>query len=627
MRPYTGRTHQLRAHLKAVGHPILGDPKYGDEASALLSGGLKLQLHARRIELPHPSRGALILEAPPSPELLAGFERFGFDEHEAPADPFEGRRGGGGTPPMSPPAARGAGMHPSVAAQVDAGLAHLRARRFPEAAALLALVAVAAPGEPELHRALAEALLGVGDLPTAEGEARVAIAADKRRPPAWATLAAVLVAAGRPAEAEKALRQALALDRRFARAAVRLNELLLRQGRAREAAQATAALAPSSGDAVLLAAHAHALKAEGRREDSLAVYERARKVDRLSGVAEHNVASALADLQRNDEALAATDGAFAKGLDAAETWLVRAHALQGLNRHEEAEAAYGEALRRDPRGRDAVIDLARLIWMRTGDAARACAVYDCAIAAGARDPMLFADKARLLEYAGDAPAALLAIAPALQGEGDVRAHLVAAQIAAPLDADLAAQHVEIAVIGCPSDPGVRLALGEARLAQGRASEAASIASETLATQPHNQHALAVQAAAWRILGDPRYRALYDYATLVGCFVIDTPARLARPGQLSCRPGPGAEPPARPAHAPGGPVFAQRHADERQPAQGGRTRHQGRLHRSRCADPRLHRATRQGARCGALENALRVHLRRRVVGPPQAGRAPRRPRAS
>ena len=96
LRPYTGRTHQLRAHLKAVGHPILGDPKYGDEASAALSGGLKLQLHARRIELPHPSRGALILEAPPSPELLAGFERFGFDAHEADADPFEGRRGGGG---------------------------------------------------------------------------------------------------------------------------------------------------------------------------------------------------------------------------------------------------------------------------------------------------------------------------------------------------------------------------------------------------------------------------------------------------------------------------------------------------------------------------------------------------
>ncbi len=70
--------------MRAIGHPILGDPKYGDEASAALSGGLKLQLHARRLSLPHPSGGRLVVEAPLSPEMKAGFERFGFDEHEAP---------------------------------------------------------------------------------------------------------------------------------------------------------------------------------------------------------------------------------------------------------------------------------------------------------------------------------------------------------------------------------------------------------------------------------------------------------------------------------------------------------------------------------------------------------------
>jgi 23S rRNA pseudouridine955/2504/2580 synthase len=90
--PHTGRTHQLRAHMLAMGHPILGDPKYRTEASAGLSADLKLQLHARRLTIPHPSRGTLILEAPLSPELRAGFERFGFDEHEADPEPFEGRR-------------------------------------------------------------------------------------------------------------------------------------------------------------------------------------------------------------------------------------------------------------------------------------------------------------------------------------------------------------------------------------------------------------------------------------------------------------------------------------------------------------------------------------------------------
>ena len=89
--PHTGRTHQLRAHMLAMGHPILGDPKYATEASSALSGPLKLQLHARRLVLAHPTRGQLVLEAPLSPEMRAGFKHFGFDEHEADPDPFKSR--------------------------------------------------------------------------------------------------------------------------------------------------------------------------------------------------------------------------------------------------------------------------------------------------------------------------------------------------------------------------------------------------------------------------------------------------------------------------------------------------------------------------------------------------------
>jgi 23S rRNA pseudouridine955/2504/2580 synthase len=92
LRPHTGRTHQLRAHMKAIGHPILGDPKYSDEKSAQLSEGLKLQLHARSVMLPHPSVGMLFIEAPISPELKAGFAKFGFSEDEADQDPFAKRQ-------------------------------------------------------------------------------------------------------------------------------------------------------------------------------------------------------------------------------------------------------------------------------------------------------------------------------------------------------------------------------------------------------------------------------------------------------------------------------------------------------------------------------------------------------
>lgn len=62
LRPITGRTHQLRVHCAHLGHPILGDPQYGNEASAF---GLPSQiLCAKRLEFDHPITGAhLILES------------------------------------------------------------------------------------------------------------------------------------------------------------------------------------------------------------------------------------------------------------------------------------------------------------------------------------------------------------------------------------------------------------------------------------------------------------------------------------------------------------------------------------------------------------------------------------
>jgi 23S rRNA pseudouridine955/2504/2580 synthase len=93
LRPLTGRTHQLRAHMLALGHPILGDPKYNTASSIEVSGPLRLQLHARRLVISHPSGGMIDAEAPLSVEMKAGFARFGFDEHEATdPDPFPRHR-------------------------------------------------------------------------------------------------------------------------------------------------------------------------------------------------------------------------------------------------------------------------------------------------------------------------------------------------------------------------------------------------------------------------------------------------------------------------------------------------------------------------------------------------------
>lgn len=53
--PLTGRTHQLRVHLLAIGHAILGDALYA--TPAVLARSPRLLLHAERLRLPHPARG------------------------------------------------------------------------------------------------------------------------------------------------------------------------------------------------------------------------------------------------------------------------------------------------------------------------------------------------------------------------------------------------------------------------------------------------------------------------------------------------------------------------------------------------------------------------------------------
>ncbi len=70
----TGRTHQIRRHLLAIGHPVAGDRKYGDfpfNREAKARWGLKrLFLHAESIEFPHPQHGGRVRVEAPLPEEL-----------------------------------------------------------------------------------------------------------------------------------------------------------------------------------------------------------------------------------------------------------------------------------------------------------------------------------------------------------------------------------------------------------------------------------------------------------------------------------------------------------------------------------------------------------------------------
>jgi 23S rRNA pseudouridine955/2504/2580 synthase len=78
--PLTGRTHQIRVHATAIGHPIVGDAKYGGK-DAFLTGGIsrKMHLHARRLLVEHPDGGTLDIAADLPPHMTDSFAMLGFD--------------------------------------------------------------------------------------------------------------------------------------------------------------------------------------------------------------------------------------------------------------------------------------------------------------------------------------------------------------------------------------------------------------------------------------------------------------------------------------------------------------------------------------------------------------------
>jgi tetratricopeptide (TPR) repeat protein len=269
---------------------------------------------------------------------------------------------------------------------------------------------------------------------------------------------------------------------------------------------------------------ADALKAQGRWDAAVAAHRQITQAFPREPVAFHNLAATLGDVGQAAAAEEAVVHAMRLGLDAPESWLVRARAVQMLGRLDEAEQLYRQALRRRPLYLDAMRDLAQLRWMRSGDVAAATAPIDAALAQAPAAPALLQLKAQMLVETQQEQAALpLLRAAAAAHPGDPSLALSLAQVALNTGAvaeSLAAAQRAAAL--APAHAPTHVACIDALLAAGELARAEQLAAALHAQIPTDQPTLARLATAWRLLGDARYAKLYDYDTLVGVETLDTP---------------------------------------------------------------------------------------------------------
>lgn len=265
-----------------------------------------------------------------------------------------------------------------------------------------------------------------------------------------------------------------------------------------------------------LTKQAKALKTAGRLTEAIAAYREIARIAPANGAVLHNLAAALGDADENAEAERVVRQAFAAGLDAPETWLVLARALVGLERLAEAEAAFRKVLERRPQDAPALRELAQLIWMRTGDAQRAVAPLNEVIRRFPDDLMIRLTRAHVFGQCGDAEAEYAEVLDVLSRSGGApKYHLAAANSAlAAGKYEAGADHARAALASFPEYGETRHAYCRALLAVGEAAQASSVAGALHAEFPLNQNYIALQATAWRLLGDERYRALYDYESFV-----------------------------------------------------------------------------------------------------------------
>lgn len=416
------------------------------------------------------------------------------------------------------------GSTSTITQQLGSAARLMQAGQFAQARQFLESFVRANPGVAHAHWLLGGALLHCGDPAGAERMLRTALRLEQGNTSSLALLGEVLFTQGRLPEAEAVLRQALAIDPRHAPAATNLAQVLLAQHRAGEAHQLTDNFIRTvQATPALLLLRAHALLSMGDHPGAIQAFRQAISAAPGNGSAQIGLAAALADDGQHATAEEVIRKAIEHGVDGAQSHFVLARALLGRRHFEEAEREFRTAIRLRPNYLEAHVNLVETLWMRTGDFAAVAAQIDTSLQTVPTLLPLRILKAKLMEASGDPEAALAELDSTLARAGDNPAlHIAISQTAVKFDATRALVHAERAWKTAPDNPLMLSTYGNALLAAGHPEQAGALSDKLLAINPDDGLALALQATSWRMLGDPRYRARYDYGQFVRPDMIDTP---------------------------------------------------------------------------------------------------------
>jgi Flp pilus assembly protein TadD len=399
----------------------------------------------------------------------------------------------------------------------------LREGRFAQAEALCRQVLGQAPRHAGALHILGLIRKDAGDMGEGERLLAQSIALDPGNADFRANLANLLKRLGRLKEAEGSYRDALGLNAGHRQARFGLLRTLNELGRHAEAEkECRVLLSVQPNDAEAWTALAMTLRDQNRLAEAETAYQQAINVSPDYGHAHHNLGSLYALMERAEEALASLERAEKLGVKGFELAFNRGRAFTQLYRLDDAEQAFAEAVRLNPRHAGAQMNLARLRFMREDP----FFARDAAAAAAANpdDTSTQLLHGIVLWRAGDVRGAERVYRDLLARKGpdpDVRLALAQVLQEAGRLEEAEVEAMEVATAR-PQDSKVLECLVVILLSRGRARDAMPFIRAQRSLHPDDQGWLAYEATAARLSGDPLYRELYDYSRLVRTYEIEAP---------------------------------------------------------------------------------------------------------